>query len=150
MLRYVRLTFLLLFISCDPVDNRLVVVNKTDKIIYYYFNDQSDTLNIERIYTFNEKELDSVKASETDSLGSEKLLQLSTSNIGLTSSTWEAEEFHSSNKRIYIFFVEKNIKEKYTWREIMRLRKYRKGSYTVEFFKEKKWKIKYPDDTVLP
>lgn len=135
-----------LCLGCDPSDNRLFILNKTNNQINYYCYDLNDTLDIDKFYYRYGDWLDSLTAWELDSSRIENLKPNNLENIALTSMRWEAIEYHSPNKKINIFFVERDTMVKYSWREIMMLRKYKRGSYTVDYLKERNWKLSYPDD----
>ncbi|WP_461485222.1 hypothetical protein [Pedobacter sp.] len=130
-----------LFMSCDPADNRLNIVNVANYPIYYRYSTQ-DSLRIEDKIYF---EINPLSKLAVDSSVFYRVEAVSLGNVALTSFRWEGLANESKDGKIYFFFFSRDTLAKYNWDEIVKGKKYTgKVAYTIEDLTKINWTINYP------
>ena len=121
----VSFTLFVTFCSCDPVDNReLIVRNKTRGNIYLLFSEND---------TFKKPYL----GSDLDSIDFNK-----NGIIRSYSPTWDERINRSTNKKLTLFFVEADIVNKYGWEKVYKLQRYyKKVQIDIEYLNKYNWEI---------
>lgn len=134
--------YILFFISCDPADNRLHIKNTSNYPIYYTYSADRKLDESEIRIGINIESNDPI-AKTPDNFY--LIPPTSTANAALTSAKWESIANESKERKVYFFFFSKDTLIKYSWKEIVRGKKYAdKVSYSIQDLKNMNWEIKYP------
>ena len=138
MNRYLLLLLIILMLGCDPIDDRLFVINKSNDTIFYSLS-TNDSVTINPIRILESK----------DTIYNESCIVLpdSFSKHGLIGTNeWEYfinQDCKDSNLRVFIF--EKKMLVGIPWDTIVEKQEYsKKYKFNVEELKKLNWRIEYP------
>ena len=136
-------TLIAVISSCDPADNRLMVVNNSSTDIYVFYSCDSSLKNIQMLrngYFSNEKG-DSIYIQ-----ADEYVQKMSTQNIPRKGfRAWKHYLANCVNGEIHFFIYLDSAVNKHTEEELKNRRMYVKHFvYSLDELEKNSWKIRYP------
>jgi hypothetical protein len=138
-LLYILLTFL---IGCDYVDGRLKILNESNKLIFFSWQEDS-TLSRTPIITHYTSLMKDKITNEYPINTTLAVLPYSENTIPIWNYKGWDKYFHK-NKTLYLFIFDDDTLKKYAWDTICMKQKYlRRFNLTYSDIKSSKWKIKY-------
>lgn len=138
---YFTLLLSTLFVMCDPIDNKLVIVNDSNEKLYFV---TSPYINLSRLYE-DGLEQHGIKIKYTNYVESvEPHSEFEAIKFG-NENAWERyiNEFCEEGKlRIYSFEID--TLKKYSWKDVIENDLYsKKMEYSVKELQEKNWRINF-------
>ncbi len=123
--------YFLLLTSCDFVDNRLIINNKSSRNIYVAFSEDS---------------ILSLNGNKTLMMSDEFIKAINKKNIINNEGTkgWETQIERSLNKQLHVFILLEDTLKKYDPNEIIKLQKFEKRiDIGVKELEASNWEIIY-------
>ncbi len=128
---------IIIFQSCDPVDNRLTIVNNTNQPLFF-IRSPADSLEGRSCY----KEFFDIVGGDTVWIESDNFIKPRSEKKVVVLSDWERLIKDRYNGRLRIYFLDAYTLKKYGWEEIKRNNKYfLKYSLTISDLKKMKWRV---------
>jgi hypothetical protein len=132
--------FIMVFCSCEKIDNRLKVVNNSNRVLYYRWSSDSTFTNLfkEIDESRNAFKLDSIQVLRIF----QKIEPRKDTITEIIFGTWENYLNKSQIKFIYLFIIEDSLSQKciQSQSDLQKLVKKRKF-YTIDYLIKNKWLI---------
>lgn len=132
------LFILVLIQGCDPVDDRLTIINQSDKKIYYTTNSHSQLNKLYKESSINVTYLNYVGEIEVNISKNERMM-------GPRGKAWEnyvRNICEDGKLRVYTFSID--TLKKYSFRDIIDNNRYlEKREFTVDDLEKINWRIVY-------
>lgn len=135
--RLLIISILITLYSCEYLDDRVLIINKTNKSLYYVLASKDSLNNIyyntlstdnQDDYSYHVKTIDSNLKSVEAILGAKN--------------EWEKVVLYGDSQKLYIFIFNLDTLNKYNWRSIVEKEMYYKRiSYRLEELKKNNWEI---------
>ena len=139
---FIILSFIILLLSCDPVDDQLVVKNESHQKAYFLKSPDRD------LYTMNQRVVSEQGTGSTYLNFINEIEADSTKHMLITGSgkAWQRyinEACEDGKLRIYTFSID--TLKKYSWKEVMENNYYlKKMEFSVDDLEKQNWEIKLP------
>lgn len=141
MPKYLFLTIItvaIILIGCDPTDNRLTIINETNRPLFY-ITTASDS--IEGSTPF--KEFVEVSNMDATWIDSDYFIKPKSEKKKMVMSDWEETIRNNFNGKLYIFIFDADTLKEYNWEEIKKKNNYfTKYSLTLDDLNNMKWKVR--------
>jgi len=140
--KIIPLLFHLLFVGCDLVDNKLLIVNKSNSNIYIDYSCDSILTNVDFIRNglyFDSITNDSIYVEETLYIKANSSKHL----IERGYNEW-SRYLEKCNNNLYLFVFSDSIVNKYSSKEMLRNKYEKRIRISLNELKEKNWTITYP------
>ena len=111
--KIITVCILLVFCSCDYMDNKLMIINETNRPLFFYSYSHGDSIERWSIYSPYKE----ISGSDTFWIkGSTFIEPMGENRIGSFNIKWE----HKINRDggVYIFIFEADTLEKYDWEDV--------------------------------
>lgn len=130
---------LLIFIlsSCEYLDKRVIVRNRTNEPLYYFIFNRDSLLNLKE--DFDDTTIRVYYTNYLERIGVNDSLR--EGQLG-AKDEWEKYVMRGDSQKLYVYIFNKDTLEKYDWRTIVENENYQKRyTYSFDFLKFNNWNI---------